>query len=603
MSSSPIQRLFDELKRRKVFRVAGVYAVVGWALLQVADVLGPALLLPEVVTRAVAFLVILGFPVALVLAWAFEVTPDGVRKTERKDGSPAAASSNGWFSKRAAVGAAIVVLLGIGGTWLAVGSGFAGSSPPAGETLPRSVAVLPFANMSGAEENEYFSDGLAEEILNLLAKVDELKVPARTSSFAYKGRNEDVREIARALDVGAVLEGSVRRADNQIRVSAQLIQASDGYHLWSETYDRELKDIFAIQEDIARKIVHALQVELGMAPEEAVGRRRPTDDLEAYQLFLQARHLFHQRTEESLLRSADLYNEALERDPDFAEAWVGLATTHVVIPGYAEPEYDSRHRALVAVERGLALDSTIALGYAVLGNLRGDEGDLLGGYRAYERALELDPDAPTILLWSAITQLGAGRIEEGARLIERAFALDPASGVITGWRGHVAFLRGDLEAAMDAYRRSIELTWGAGGFWFCMVALASDRYAELGSECRTDGSGGGASRVVTTLGMARAVADGEEGARERMFELEPLDGILLGPAWDRPDMFFRGLEALDGSASNLATVAMWRPEAAEYRRDSRFTEWVERMGLPDYWDEAGWPDACSRMDSGNVRCR
>ncbi|HSM37666.1 MAG TPA: hypothetical protein VK837_14790 [Longimicrobiales bacterium] len=577
----------DELKRRKVPRVVLVYVATAFAVVEVADIVMPRLGVPDWAVTLVIVLAALGLPIAVVLAWAFDVTPDGVRRTEDAP-APGERAATRWASPRALFAAAALVLVGVSVGWFTGRTGAPGADPD--DAPPASVAVLPFANLSEDASNEYFSDGLAEEILNVLAKVDGLKVAARTSAFAYKGRNEDIREIGEALGVGTVLEGSVRKADDRVRVTAQLIQTSDGFHLWSQNYDRELEDVFAIQEDIARRIADALRIHLGVE----VDRRPMTDDVEAYERFLEARHLFHQRTEEALYRSIDLYREALEIDPDFAEAHVGLGLSYMVLPGYASPDFDAVERGREAVERGLAIDSTLALGYAALGNMDADDWRLLEAHAAFSRARALDPNDPTILLWDAITKLQAGLADQASADLRRAVELDPASGVITGWLGHLAVLRGDHDAALAAYRRSIELTWGAGRVWLCGVALAADRIAEVDDGCPELAS------------WTEQLRDGAATAETRRAALDSIgnQALLLAPAWDAPDVFFARLEGLLEARGgiSLSQPSIWRPEAAKFRRDPRFAAWVEAAALPAYWDEVGWPAACSRVE-GEVRCR
>lgn len=581
-----------ELKRRKVPRVVLVYLATAFAVIEAADVVVPRLALPDWTVTLVVVLAGLGLPVVAVLAWAFDVTPEGVSRTS----APATGHSSGqsWFSTRAVVGAGALVVLALAGGWWAGRSGIEAATDPVSGAPVLSVAVLPFANMS-ADANDYFSDGLTEEILNLLAKVDGLKVPARTSSFAFRDRNLDVRAIADSLGVGSVLEGSVRRDSDQIRVTAQLIQASDGFHLWSETYDRQLDNIFEIQDDIAGKIVQALRTELGVSPVVELSHERPTDDLEAYQLFLQARYLFYQRTETSLLRSVELYEEALARDPDFAEAWVGLAMTCVVLPGYAIPEFDAMERAASAAQRGLELDSTLALGYAVIGQVESGRFELLAAEAAFDTALALDSSDPTVLLWSADFDLSVGRLAEAQEKQDRAFDLDPASGVVTGWMGHHRFLEGDLDGALAAYVRSGELSWGASAFWQCVAHVAMARPIESDSTCQTL-----ADRDEPLLAYSRG-----ELSRDQLVDLLPDLGILFGPLWERPDLFFAGLDwraSVPEVSNSLSTVSMWAPAATAFRRDTRFVDWVERMGLPAFWDAEGWPELCSRTASGAIEC-
>ncbi len=319
-------QLFEELKRRNVFRVGIAYAIVGWLLIEVASVLLPTFEAPESVMQVFALLIILGFPITLVIAWAFEVTPEGIKRDSGADSDTAAAPQTG-----RKLDFIIIGVLAVAVVYFAVDK-FAldgepepprviATQPPVTEPKPaaaspareKSIAVLPFVNMSPDPDQEYFSDGLSEEILNLLAKVPDLKVIARTSSFAFRGKNQDIRTIGKALDVSTVLEGSVRKSGERVRITAQLIEVSSGAHLWSETYDRTLTDIFAVQDDVAAEILQALQVHVAAPPK----RGRPTENTQAYALFLKGRAKI---SDGNVNLAEEDFLKAIALDPMFAEA-------------------------------------------------------------------------------------------------------------------------------------------------------------------------------------------------------------------------------------------------------------------------------------------
>ena len=322
--------LWDELKRRNVVRVAIAYVVVSWLMLQLTDVLLPLLILPEWVGRLVFLLLFIGFPLALFVAWAFELTPDGLKKERDVDRSTSITHATGRKLDRMIIAILLValavfaverfVLLPERATPADLGQEIVASE------YQQSIAVLPFVNMSSDPEQEYFSDGLSEEILNLLAQLPELKVIGRTSSFAFKGKNEDLRIIGEALGVNTVLEGSVRKSGERIRITAQLINVSDGAHLWSQTYDRTMTDVFEIQDNVAGEIIEALKLHVGVIPE----RGRPTDHVEAYSLFLKARALQNEWNPDGAI---DHLNHAVELDPNFAEAYELLAFSYWMAAG------------------------------------------------------------------------------------------------------------------------------------------------------------------------------------------------------------------------------------------------------------------------------
>lgn len=419
-----------ELRRRKVFRVAGVYAVVAWALLEVADVLGPALLLPDVVTRAVAFLVILGFPVAVVLAWAFEVTPDGVKRTE------SAANESAPDPSRIPAYMTVAVLLMLAGFGAYTSLDGPTAAEPDGPIT--SIAVLPFVDLSAEENQQYFSDGITEELLDALAQVEGLRVPARTSSFAFKGKDDDIREIARKLNVEAVLEGSVRKDGNQLRITAQLIEAEGGYHLWSEIYERRLTDIFAVQDEISTAIVDALRVHL---TDEDLGRlaAHGTESTIAYDLYLRGHEYFHKPElstgeRRSHARSAiTLLREALREDPAYAPAWAALGRAYSMLPGLpAEEKYDS---TVAFSRKAISLDPELADGYVELGKAHWFAGEMAAAQEQFEYARTLNPKHAEAIAWIANIHWAAGRFDETARYMRRALELDPVNWEHAIWLG------------------------------------------------------------------------------------------------------------------------------------------------------------------------
>jgi TolB-like protein len=263
-----IDNFFAELKRRNVYKVAIAYAVIAWLLMQIATQVFPFLEIPNWMVRAVIMLLLLGFPIALVIAWAFELTPDGLKRTEAADREPTKPSRNKAWVYIVFIGAALSVGLFFFGRYTASKKQTGSAESPA-----ESIAVLPFVNMSADKNDEYLSDGISEELITALSKITGLQVKARTSSFAFKGKNEDIQKIGELLHVSHLVEGSVTKAGNRLRISAQLIQASDGNHLWSDTYDREMQDIFAVRSDVAQQVVQALQVKLGVEATRALAQK------------------------------------------------------------------------------------------------------------------------------------------------------------------------------------------------------------------------------------------------------------------------------------------------------------------------------------------
>src|SRR5437763_3369010 len=309
------QGFFAELKRRNVYKVAVAYTVISWLVLQAASLLFVTFEAPPWAMKVFVVAVALGFPIALVLAWAFEITPEGIKRAEDIEPSDSITHKTG---RKLTV---LIVVLAMAASALLTyqltkrGGASAKSERPVESSAAKSIAVLPFVDMSQAKDQEYFCDGISEEILDALAKVDGLRVVARTSSFSFKGKNTDVSEVANKLNVENVLEGSLRREGNRIRITAQLISARNGFHLWSDTYERELKDVFAVQDEITRAIVDALKVKLAVAPPA-----RTRQNTEAYDLYLQGLYFSNKSTEEELRKSLDLFQRSLEKDPNSARA-------------------------------------------------------------------------------------------------------------------------------------------------------------------------------------------------------------------------------------------------------------------------------------------
>ena len=413
---------FDELRRRKVSRTAVVYAIVAWAVIEAAAVIFPALHLPDWTVTFVVLLALIGFPVTLIFAWVFDLTREGIVRTPDKSEMPpeqAAVPGRG----RLIDFVIIAVLLAVIG-WLGWERVF-DREAAVGTTALRSIAVLPFANMSGDPENEYFGDGLAEELLNALVKVEGLRVAARTSSFEYKGQHGDVRRIAEALGVDTILEGSVRKAGERVRVTAQLVRADDGFHLWSESYDRNLQDIFAVQDEIALAIVDALRVTLGTRDLERVVAR-PTRDVEAFEAYLRGRFEMHQRTAASLERAVQEFRAAIARDPQYAAAYSGLSDSWILRTEYAGvPNDESLRQAEPMARRALELDPELAEAHASMGLVLQNKADFAGSIRYLQRAIELNPSYSVAYHWLGLAYTAMGRMRESAEVVRKALEIDP----------------------------------------------------------------------------------------------------------------------------------------------------------------------------------
>ena len=451
-----LRQLVSELKGRGVYRVAALYCAGAWALLQVADVMVPLVGLPDWSISMVLVVAAVGFPIALVLAWLFDLTSKGV--VEAPPMQPEAAGHS--VSPAHVVEFALILLLALLVGYLYLGrltlddnSVAAQRDSPGGRT---SIAVMPFVMMSGADNIEYLGDGLAEEILNLLAKLNELNVAARTSSFYFKNKNLDIREIARSLGVGHVLEGSVRQSAGRVRVTAQLINADDGFHLWSETYDREINDLLALQDEIATQVVDSLQILLSSESREALTLREKVDP-QAYDYYLRARaYLRRPRDESNLENAAGLFRKAVSRHPAFADAYAGLCETYLAM--YANNrDIEQFKSAEAACHRALTLDRRAGNVYIALGNLYRHSGQTAKAVDEFTMALSLSPSSPDAHLGLADTYMLDQQPELAGRNYGKALELQPNYWQALMSMGNFHFDTGQVEQAIPYYERIVEL--------------------------------------------------------------------------------------------------------------------------------------------------
>jgi len=457
-----MRKFLEEVKRRNVFRVALVYIIAAWLTMQVIDVMFPALNIPEWLTSAIAVLLLIGFPFALIFAWAFEMTPDGIKREKDVDRSQSIMPQTGKKLNNLII---VVLVVAVGFLLVdkfALQPGVPGdATETALAEIKPSIAVLPFVNMSGDEENEYFSDGLSEELLNVLAKIPQLHVAGRTSSFQFKDTNEDLRLIGEKLNVANVLEGSVRKSGARLRITAQLINTESGYHLWSNTYDRELTDIFAIQDEIAANVVEALRVTL--LGDEVAAPGHGTDNLEAYNLYLQARYFHDRTTEEDYAKAMDSLKRAIELDPDYAQAYARLATLHqLAVSGFVSDGsvdfFTGFKKVNEYADKALALGPDLADSHFAKGNIAsGGDWDHDTAVQHYSEALRLEPNHLGAQGWLSSVRMYQRRDDESIALSENVLRLDPLS--ISAHRGLGDSYRvaGRYDDALEMYQAALRL--------------------------------------------------------------------------------------------------------------------------------------------------
>ena len=452
--------VFAELKRRNVIRAAVLYGGAAWALAQGIAQLTPVVNAPEWAARWFLVAACIGFPFWLAFAWFYEWTPEGFKREREVEDHESITHHTGRKLDFAIIGVlslAVVLLLT---DRFVLRRGVNQEADIA--ISKQSIAVLPFVNMSSDKEQEYFTDGISEELLNLLAKIPELKVIGRTSSFQFKGKNEDLRTIGQKLSVAHLLEGSVRKSGDKIRLTAQLIRADDGTHLWSETYDRTLDDIFLVQDEIAGEVVKALKVTLlGAAPTV-----RETDP-QAYALYLQAVQLGRQRTPEAFKQSDALYQKALALDPAYAPAWDGLSRNYANEALLGLHSYEEGMRlAREAADKALAIDPDYAPAHARLGFLAMIQSDLAGAARHFERALALNPSDLGVLVNASDMIRSLGRLNEAIAIGEYVAARDPVNVTALSNLGIHYIAAGRFDEAVTQLRTVLSLAPGSQGVHF-----------------------------------------------------------------------------------------------------------------------------------------
>ena len=540
------KNFFAELKRRKVYSVAVTYAIVGWLLIQIATQVFPPFEIPNWAERLVILAIIIGFPIALILAWLFDFTRHGIIRTEELSSE------------------ALVEI-----------------SPQANST-EKSIAVLPFKDLSLAKDHAYFSEGIAEELLGALAKVDGLRVAARRSSFWFKDKEAELSEIAAKLNVEHVLEGSVRRDGNLVRITAELIGARDGFTIWSETYEREMHGIFALQDEITRSIVHTLKLKLAILP---LPLSRSTD---AYEDYLQGLFYSDKSTEEALRRSLEFFERALGKDPQFSRAWTGIAKSWLWLADAYVPPVEAYPKARDAAVRALQLNDEEAEAHVYLAEAKRIlDWDLDGAEAEFNRAVEIDPNSTPSNYFIAALHAARGNRDQALTYLQRTSKIDPASLWVSNFACELYRYFGLNDEAIAAGERALQLdpTFMAYG----EPALAA-LYREMGQLDKAIALYEKARSLVGWPGFGLAITfarmNRPEEARETLAaavakrRYTPGDAIAhVHVALHAHDDAIRELErACDERSSSLHMVGI-APEFAPLRSDKRFLSILQKIGL------------------------
>jgi TolB-like protein/Tfp pilus assembly protein PilF len=604
-----VASLWAELKRRNVVRVAIAYAVVIWLVLQLTDVLVSLLTLPDWVGRFVFLLLLIGMPVVLFFAWAFEITPDGVKKAEDVERSQSLTHATGRKLDFAIIGILTIALAFFVVDKFVLESdadlSIASQTENVATEIQQSIAVLPFVNMSSDPEQEYFSDGLSEEILNLLAKIPKLKVIGRTSSFAFKGKNEDLRVIGQTLGVTTVLEGSVRKSGDQVRVTAQLIDVSDGSHLWSETYDRTLTDIFAIQDDVAAAIIDALQIHVGTIPT----RGRPTENTEAYALFFQGRVLLNAK---DLQNAEEIFLKVVELDPNFAEAYELLAFAYWEQSGWLMANDEASRLMGEAAAKALAINPDLAFAQSMLGSA--SNFSWLGEIQGLEQALREEPGKTEVVEALGWNLLNVGYLQEALGVAERYVDRDPLLPAANYWLANALYALGRTDEAIAAWERAAQLDHSFAKA-FISAANLLDKQDDIGIaylEAWVQDYGFPDSSWVREL--VTSARDPETGlayldrripqivASVPVEDAAVLQGFMnpMYQTFGYPDRSFEII-------FNIARDSEWGDAASSiwhgtiFRRTGftahpKYLEAAEANGFIELWEQRGPPDFCEKKD-------
>ena len=592
---------WSELKRRNVVRVGIAYCAAGWVAIQIAAVLFPLYDAPPWILKVVTTLVLLGLPLALVFAWAFELTPQGLQRTDdvprevsatRRTGRPLDFLIIGVL----AVAVALFVLdrfvwrTGSPAVQAPAAAVSGGDAPPIAVGTRNSIAVLPFVNMSNDPEQEYFSDGITEELLNALSRVKALKVAARTSAFSFKGKNVDLRDVGRKLNVATVLEGSVRKAGERLRITAQLIDVETGYHLWSETYDRELTDIFAIQDDITTRIVTALQVHLdGSVPSPAP--RQPID-ADVYQVVLRGRFHWNQRSPEGLAKAAVLLEDATRRAPEYAPAYAGLADVYLTQYDYGLLSWEeSTVRARAAATKAIELDPASAAAHTSLAHILLHEWEWQSAEQQFLRAIDLDPSYTLAQHWYALCLTSLGRTDDAVKAMQHAQQLDPLSVRVNVDLGMAFLAAGRYEDAVAQEGRTLELAPAATtprwirGMAFEQLGRFDEAIVEMKAVLDAEPDD---PAVKGSLGHVYAISGRQPEARALLSELtttpEAHDvaffAALICAGLKETDAALTWLERAVEERSGSVRYLKIDPRLVGLRDQPRYRELMKRVGLP-----------------------
>ncbi len=586
-----IDNFFAELRRRNVYKVAVAYIVGGWALSEGISQVFPVFEVPNGIIRLIVILIIAGLPVALVLAWMFEITPEGIKRTATADAMPPTTG----YKKRAwiyvvVIGAILSITLFFLGRYSASRASAAGGPVPGSSISQKSIAVLPFENLSDDKNTAYFSDGITEEILNALAQIPNLKVAARRSAFQFKGNDLDLRKIGQALGVAHILEGSLQKAGDQVRINVQLVDVQNGLQAWSEKYDRKLDNVFAVEDEIAKAIATKLRVQLtGGAGQPLVVDS--TNNPQAHELYLRGLTLLAARGP-GLRTASDLFQQAVKLDAGYAQAWGALAVTELLLPSYGLDSFDaSLPRGEAAAQRALSLDPNTASAHIAVGIANTMRGRWPEADQALRRALALAPgDAEAVNQYAQFLST-IGQLEPALREIERAQQLDPLSPIIgVIHSGVLAALRRD--DAAEAQIKSVLAAhpeFAAAHYWAAAQFIQRKMYPQAEARLRSSATLNGRNGDTKAL-LVRGMADTAQRATAvNSLETSPdnvdirqdliLYAFFLVSLGER-DRALEHLEIYAAKPTSAFSPWLWNRGFDPLRDEPRFKAILAKLALP-----------------------
>ena len=608
--------LFKELKRRNVFRVAAAYLVIGWLFVQIFDVLLPMFDVSESFQRGVVLLLLVGFIPTVIFSWAFEITPEGVKK--EKDVVRDDSTTNITAKKLDYV--TVAAALGVAGlfAWQQI-------NPPASiptnfevieqtanqgistdsvtETDAASIAVLPFADLSPEKNQSHFSDGIAEEILNVLVRIESLKVASRTSAFGFKGQEAlGIPAIAEKLKVRHVLEGSVRKSGDNVRITAQLIDAQTDTHLWSGTYDRQLttENIFAVQDEIAGAIVKQLGIIIDDGGSVGPRRKVTTESVDAYEIYLKANGLYNARSEKNIPEIVSLYEQAVNIDPNFAEAWAGLASVYLVVPGWnLGPQEEYYLKAKEAADRATELNAKLALPFTVRGGILSDTGNMIGAIQQMENAIKLEPTNLQTAYFLGAQLIDLGYFEQSEKSLRRCLELDSSYGICRRFLAINLLFQGKNEIAAELFEEG--MLKGQRSY----MHIFANYYSAI------------ADRRALIL-LLSAIYQDQLNTSATEYRYHTDDSYTFAEySTDSPESFNKDnlpqipaeKISLEQYASGYPGGFIWDPHLPILRRPEMRDEvlalrkkMLRDLGLVDYWRKYGFPQQCKPVGEDDFEC-